>query len=132
MEDRNQTVAELIADLQNQLDKANNRIEGLVEKNNNENTQLRSKLDAYQIKYEKVRKDLDKEKQKHERATEMITHLKRESNVSKAEFKVNLYKNALNTSYGANAKSYDEEKIQKDLKQLIKDWLYPCESSNND
>lgn len=33
MEDKNKTVAELIADLQNQLDRANNRIEGLVKKN---------------------------------------------------------------------------------------------------
>lgn len=33
MEDRNKTVAELIADLQNQLDRANNRIKGLVKKN---------------------------------------------------------------------------------------------------
>ena len=33
MEDRNKTVAQLIADLQNQLDKANNRIEELAEEN---------------------------------------------------------------------------------------------------
>lgn len=33
MEDRNKTVAELIADLQNQLDRANDRIEELVKKN---------------------------------------------------------------------------------------------------
>ena len=34
MEDKNKTVAQLIADLQNQLDKANNRIDELAEENN--------------------------------------------------------------------------------------------------
>ena len=57
MEDKNKTAAELIADLQNQLNKANNRIDELVVINKSLN------------------KALIKEKNKHQRATEIITRL---------------------------------------------------------
>lgn len=54
MGDRNKTVAELIADLQNQLDRANNRIKGLVKENDElkerNNTQFKNLHDLH-LKY---------------------------------------------------------------------------------
>ena len=83
MEDRNKTVAELISDLQNQLNRANNGIEVLLKENkelkDNNDIQFRN-LHRLRQDINEYAKDLDKEKKKHQRATEKITQLKEESN----------------------------------------------------
>lgn len=109
MEDRNKTVAELIADLQNKLDRANNRIEGLVkendelkERNNTQFTKLKTAINSVygltsasypkeikKLKNEneylekeitKWRSKYTKEKTKHDKATKMIDELKKHQN----------------------------------------------------
>lgn len=85
MEDRNKTAAELISDLQNQLNRANNCIEVLLKENkelkDNNDIQFRN-LHRLRQDINEYAKDLDKEKKKHQRATEKITQLKEESKVN--------------------------------------------------
>lgn len=76
MEDKNKTAAELITDLQNELDRANKDNNDIQFRNRHleyENRCLRQDINEYA-------KDLDKEKKKYQRATEKITQLKEESN----------------------------------------------------